>query len=420
MKPLRPLVWLICFALLFVACGQTGDGTAVGPTPTAGTPAAIISPTPTEHRSPESPAPEPTPADTATSAAAGAVTSTAVASATDTAVPTATPEPTATPTPGPMTTPAQPVIFIDYPAAEAELLAGDEITINGHALPPLPETVHVRITAAGGAEVFDETTPVEADTGNWSVTAVLSPTLSGPAELAVLLPNAGGVSQPVTLIAATDSEQPSITLRRPTMVDTAVVGYILLFEGQINHPINGMVTIALLDNNCISTAATQSFPVSDGDWIGYLIISTQAVPGPACAIAYTGTPGQPTMREARVPLTLLAAEDSRALILQLGNNEMAFQAGNSTYLFGIAINAPGREVNIRLETEAETEIEDTLETATPAPKLITSATAFADQFGFWEIDLEIPEDAASEALLFITIGRAGAPYREIRRSVTIQ
>ncbi|HUM70186.1 MAG TPA: hypothetical protein PLK31_15245, partial [Chloroflexota bacterium] len=220
-----------------------------------------------------------------------------------------------------------------------------------------------------------------------------------------------GTAVPITLLPQTGADKSFITLNRPTVGDTAVAGYTILFEGRVNNAVNETVTITVQDQACTTTVANQSFNVSRGNWLGYTIVSSQAVPGPACAIAYTGVPGQENLREVRIPLTILAADDEQAIQLQLGNNgAIGFSAGQNTYLFGIAINAPEREVKLRLEAD---------DPARPSG-LITSATAYANQYGFWEIDLEIPTDAKGDALLYITIGSSESTYREIRLPVTIE
>jgi hypothetical protein len=304
------------------------------------------------------------------------------------------------------------MITIEQPDTGAELIVGQEVTISGRAEPAPAEDVVVRITVAGNEDVLNELVTV-AETGEWSVTAVLSPTITGPAELiAHLASTETGPTIPITLMAATASEETSISMTRPEIGDTAVISHSILFNGHVNNPIDETVTIAVLDNDCTTIAATQSFPIAGGDWIGYTIISPYATAGPACAIAYTGVRGEETAREVRIPIMIVTADDTQTVILQLGNlGEIPFKANESTSLFGVAINASDREVNIRLETDDPTQ---------PA-ELITSATAFASQYGFWEIDLEIPEDAEGTAVLYITIGSSDTPnYREIRLPVTIQ
>lgn len=387
---LHQVIWFICVGILVTACGQEGEAT-----PTAVTPNTLPPPTPTAIPTEPPPTPTATPTETAVPS------------------PTATTPPTLTPTPAPTDTAVSgaSIITILAPAPHAAITVGQELIIQGRAVPPPTQPLTVRITAAGGQDVWQETATIDA-AGEWLVTAVLPFTTTGPAELSAQLAGAvNGTAMPITLLPQTGADKSFITLNRPVAGDTAVAGYTILFEGRVNNPVNETITITVLDQGCTTTVANQSFNVARGSWLGYTIVSTQATPGPGCAIAYTGVPGQENLREVRIPLTILAADDAQAIQLQLGNSDtIGFNAGQNTYLFGIAINAPEREVRLRLETD---------DPARPSG-LITSATAYANQYGFWEIDLEIPANARGGALLYITIGNSEATYREIRLPVTIE
>lgn len=387
---LHQVIWFICVGILVTACGQEGKAT-----PMAVTPNTLPPPTPTAIPT------EPPPTNTA------APTATAVPS------PAATTPVTLTPTPAPTDTAVSTAstVTILAPSPNAEITVGQELIIQGRAVPPPTQPLTVRITAAGGQDIWQETTKTDA-AGEWSVTAVLPFTTTGPAELSAQLASVtNSTAVPITLLPQTGADKSFITVNRPAVGDTAVAGYTILFEGRVNNPVNETITITVLDQACTTTVANQSFNVARGNWLGYTIVSTQATPGPGCAIAYTGIPGQENLREVRIPLTILAADDEQAIQLQLGNSgTIGFSAGQNTYLFGIAINAPEREVRLRLEAD---------DPARPSG-LITSATAYANQYGFWEIDLEIPANARGGALLYITIGSSEAAYREIRLPVTIE
>ena len=98
------------------------------------------------------------------------------------------------------------------------------------------------------------------------------------------------------------------------------------------------------------------------------------------------------------------------MLLHLGNSgELEFTVGEATTLFGVAVNVPERAVDIML----------VLDTAVGGTEPIATGKAFADQFGFWSIDLELPDDAPSgPALLTVTAGE-GDTYQEIRLPITI-
>ncbi len=384
MKPLHQIICLICFGVLLTACGQDGQVT----------PTAVTLPTPTMPPTmppTNTPAPEPT------------ATHTAVAEPTATATLTAVPTAEATAT-------AQEVeLIIHQPQTLAELPVGQEVTISGVVMPPQSGTVEIQVTVAGG-QVMTATTATIGETGNWAAMVMIPPNITGPAEVTAQFA-AKTVTNQITLVPENAADAITITMNRPKSGATAVAGRMLLFDGRVNNPLGETVTIAVLDNDCTTTAASQSFTVTGGSWIGYTIISATAAPGPACAVAYTGTRGQDVWREARIPLIIAPADDQETVILQLGNNsDLLFKAGETIYLFGIAINAPDNEVSLRLESD---------DPSRPS-SLITSASAFANQYGFWEIDLEIPEDAGGMALFYVTISSNDQNYREIRLPVTIQ
>lgn len=383
MKPLHQIIYVICFGILLTACGQDGQAT----------PTAVTHPSPTPTQIP--------PTNTAISKPTA--THTAVPEPTATPTVTAVPEPTATPT-------SQEVeLIIHQPPPMAELPVGQEVTISGVVMPPQSGTIEVQVTVAGG-QVMTATTATVGETGNWAATVMIPPNITGPAEVTAQFA-AKTVTNQITLVPENAAEAITITMNRPKSGATAVAGRMVLFDGRVTNPLAETVTIAVLENDCTTTAASQSFTVAGGSWIGYTIISANAVPGPACAVAYTGTRGQDTWREVRVPIIIAPADDQETVILQLGNSsDLVFTAGEKVYLFGIAINASDNEVSLRLESD---------DPSRPSG-LITSASAFANQYGFWEIDLEVPEDAAGMALFYVTISSQDQNYQEIRLPVVIQ
>jgi hypothetical protein len=96
-------------------------------------------------------------------------------------------------------------------------------------------------------------------------------------------------------------------------------------------------------------------------------------------------------------------------LLQLGNpGDLDFTVGSTTHLFGIAINVPERAVDIMLVLDSAS-----------GSELVTSGTAFADQFGLWSIDLELPDDAPSGPALLTLSSGADDSYQEIRLPVNV-
>ena len=181
-------------------------------------------------------------------------------------------------------------------------------------------------------------------------------------------------------------------------------------QGDSNNLINDAFTIGVLVDDCTNFIAAQKISLASGSWYGFVILPQNIEPGPACAVAYTGEYGEGVWREALIPIQLLAADDAQATMLQLGNpGDLGFTVGNTTNLFGVAINVPERAVEIML----------VLDSASGESEIITSGTAFADPFGLWSIDLELPDDAPSgPALLTISSG-ADDSYQEVRLPVNI-
>lgn len=385
------LIWLMFIVVLFVgACGQNEEETPPAPTATTAVTAEI--------------------AATDTAVTTPAPTATPLPTNTAVPQPTATSEPTVAPTATTEPTPQKTELFIDVlPTA---FIVGQETTIEGRALPAPAENVIVRVFVAGGEDLVLESVPVDADSGAWTAAITIPPEIVGMAEVAIYLE-----SEEMDMVSAveiqpdTSSEEPYIDVFALKPGGTAVIGRTIIFEGVVNQPIDETVTISILDSDCSNNAASQSFSVSGGPWVGLTIISANAQPGPACAVALTGSLADGNGREYRTPITLIPADDPEAIFLEVGlTEEIEFTAGQSTNLFGIAINEPENEVMIKLESA---------DPSRPS-EIITSGSAYADIFGFWEIDLEIPEDAAGSALLIITSGNNDENYREISIPVTIQ
>jgi hypothetical protein len=208
--------------------------------------------------------------------------------------------------------------------------------------------------------------------------------------------------------AATDD--PYISLVNPVEGETAVSGYAFFMQGDSNNLINDAFTIGVMIDDCTNFIAAQRISLSSGSWYGFVILPQNIEPEVACAVAYTGEYGESGWRQAIIPIQLRATDDPQATLLNLGNpGELAFNVGQATNLFGVAVNVPESAVDIMLELDA----------VSGGGRLVTSGKAFADQFGFWSIDLDVPNNAPlGSALLTISAGE-DETYQEIRLSVTI-
>ena len=338
-------------------------------------------------------------------------TNTPETAVTNTPLPTATVkiEPTTVPTTTPEPTPTQvptPVLSIDEPTAGSVLLPG-ELTFTGE-ISPMPETPPSFSFSIANQEII--TGPVTLDTANgqWHITVTLTNTISGPASMNVVGPDAV-MSTTYIVGSAPDADAPVVTLARTTPADMIVAGYTVLLSGNGRNLIDETLTIQVLAQSCTDSVANVSFPLTGGDWDGQLIIPKTATPGPACVIAYTGTRGTGVWHEARLPITIVPEDDPAALLLAVGNpQEDVFPAGRTAEIYGVAVNAPDNEVQVTLAAD----------NPDGSPLLLGEGTAVADVFGYWSIQFSLPADFAGPATLLVTIGE-GDTYSELRLPLSV-
>jgi len=316
-----------------------------------------------------------------------------------------TPTPTLTPT---TEIPNYTVTIIE-PAAATTLLAGREVTFRGEVQPPTAEPLTLTLTIGSFTAVSAEIVP-DASSGSWELTTTLAESASGPGLLTATLGDLAQVEQPNPVVFDNTGDAPYVALTRPMQGETAVAGHAFIMQGDSHNLIDEAFTIGVMVDNCTDFIAAQKISLASGSWYGFVILPQNIDPGPACAVAYTGEYGEDAWRQALIPIQLLAADDAQATLLQLGNpGDLTFTAGSATNLFGVAINVPEQAVDVVL----------VLDSASGDSEVITSGTAFADAFGLWSIDLELPDDAPSgPALLTISTG-ADESYQEIRLAVNI-
>ena len=319
--------------------------------------------------------------------------------------PIVTPTPTLTPT---VEIPNS-TLTISEPAPATTLLAGREATFRGEVQPPTSDPITLTVTIGSFTAVSAQIIP-DATSGSWKLTTTLANAASGPGTLWVALGDLAEAEQPIQLAFDSTTDEPYLSLSRPLQGETAVAGHAFLMQGDSNNLLNDSFTIGVLVDECTNFIAAQKISLTGGQWFGFVILPLNIEPGSACAVAYTGEYNEGNWREALIPIQLYTFDAPEATLLQLGNpSELDFTVGRATSLFGIAINAPDRAVDIMLE----------LDSNSGGSELVTSGTAFADQFGLWSIDLELPNDAPSgPALLTISSGIDDS-YQEIRLPVTI-
>jgi hypothetical protein len=321
------------------------------------------------------------------------------------------PTPAVTPTPTITPTLALPVytVTISEPTPATTLLAGRDVTFRGEVQPPPTDPVSLTLMIGSFTAVSTQITP-DADSGSWEIVATVADAASGPGVLKVAVGELAQATQPNPVAFDSATDAPYISLARPVEGETAVAGYAFFMQGDSNNLINDAFTIGVLVDDCTNFIAAQKISLSSGSWYGYVILPQNAEPGPACAAAYTGEYGEAGWREALIPIQLRASDDPQAVLLNLGNpGELAFRVGQATNLFGVAVNVPENAVDFMLELDA----------VSGSGRLLTSGKAFVDQFGFWAIDLDMPDDAPSGAALLTISAGEGESYQEIRLPVTI-
>ena len=318
---------------------------------------------------------------------------------TETPESTLTPQPTATHTATPTAT-AVPLTILE-PVPETSLTTGAVLTVRGIDETAVGDTVH--ISAAIGEWVLTEAETAVSRDGSWEITLSLPPQISGPAVLTVQTMTAQNSQMlPIYISPETDANSRYILLNRPYLGETAVAGYGVFFNGEINRPVNDTLVIGLLHDGCSHFATSRTFELGSGQWQGMLVIPAD-ITGPVCAIARSGDPEElDEWTASLIPLTILAKEDEQAASITLGNaGELAFSASEPLLLFGTAVHAPNNKIDLLLTSDDGTF------------KLLAKETVDVNTFGYWEIEVVLSESYTGHALLTAAMGN-DADYRELR------
>jgi hypothetical protein len=375
------IVTLLLALLLLAGCAELlPQPTATpSPTPTAAveTPAAVATDTPQP---------------TATLPATATVRPTATTRPTNTLeppTPTAIrPTSTATFTPAPGTDP----VTIDEPAADATADVETTLAVSGSA-PSGTQSVSLSLEAAG--VVIAEASAMPSANGQWEGALAIPANATG--NLIVRATAGEQVAEQIISVQRPNIVPPFITLVHPDSSWNAVSGRALFFQGRVQRPPEGAITIALLYDGCQATAAEQSFDIgAGGRYWGFVVIPPE-VTGPACAVAYFAEPGDEAWRAATALLQVVPPDDPDARGLFLGNfPDNDVPRGEPLTVYGSAYNAPNRQVQVSLEVGG-------------AP--VAQGTAIADAFGYWEIDLTLPESvpAGSAGQIVATVPYPGDP-----------
>lgn len=320
---------------------------------------------------------------------------------TETPAPTETPQPTQTPTPSPTPTATAVPLTILEPKSETTLTTGTDLIIRGIDETAVNDTLQISVMI-GEWLLADGETAVSAD-GSWELTLPLPPQISGPATItANATTTQNSQSTLVHLQPDTDSNNPFVLLHTPKLGETAVAGYGVIFNGEINKPIGRTLVIGVMSDNCTRFVTGSTFELGNGQWEGLLVIPSDAT-GLTCAIARSGNPDTSEEWMASIiPLNILAQDDENATSITLGNpGELVFSGSEVLSLYGTAVNAPLNKIDLLLTSDDG------------YYKLLANETADVNSFGYWEIDLTLSENYTGHALLTASIG-SDEDYYELR------
>jgi hypothetical protein len=287
-------------------------------------------------------------------------------------------------------------INITSPKDGQVLVQGDQIHVGGLIQIGDSESLTVVLESAAGRELAEAEVEVH-QFGNWDGVLTLPVSYSGSARINAKIissEDAVLVSDTQSIFIETDLSLTDqyLVLYRPSSGEYVAAGYNMFFDGEVQRPVNNLITISLWGDDCQSRIGRQSFQLrGSGYWQGFLVIPANAS-GPACAVAHFGEPEEEGYREAQIAVEILPAGSDEAYGVLIGNPppQSTAEAGKTLLLFGTAYNAPEGEVRITIQS-----IDG---------RLITEGIAESDPFGYWELSLYIPDETEGTAEIRAEIG----------------
>lgn len=290
------------------------------------------------------------------------------------------------------------ILTIDRPVAHAQLAIGTEQTVSGYVAPGSTDEVTLSLLS-GTNSLWTTTVTPDSTTGNWSAILPVPAVVQGQGQLVAQMGTQQD-SRPVTLYQPfqPEGDDPTavvIGLLRPIIGSSLTIGMPVFFEGRVQNPIDNSLTIAVLGENCTTFYARQNItlPAGGGQWTGTLFLPAEQIPPDetGCVIAYTGSYGE-DWREVQLRMPLRSPDDERANQLTVGLPfDARATAGEPVTIFGGAVNAPEGLVAIRVATSG-------MET-----RLLGEVTTAVDDFGYWEAEIELPEDYQGFATVTVTM-----------------
>lgn len=313
--------------------------------------------------------------------------------------PVITPTPTTTPVVPTIepTSVAGPGVNITSPNDGTQLLQGQETTVGGFVqLGPADKLSVMLLTPT--RHLISEAEVQINEFNSWQANLNVPPYASGMAELQAFVMDEGGNilatdKQTVQLLVNREGNDRYLELFRPVSGDVAVAGYNLFFDGITQLPVDNLVTISIWNESCQVEVAQQSFRLrGSGYWQGFIVVPRD-VYGSVCAVAHFGAPGEDTWRETQVLLDVLPIDDPAALAVHTGNPppDSLLIPGNPLLLYGTAYNAPDNIVTVSILLENG--------------RLLTEGVAQVNDYGYWELELFIPEEIDGLAQIEASVGQ---------------
>ena len=301
-----------------------------------------------------------------------------------TPTPTRQPTPTATPV-------VAPILNITTPGVGEQVALGQELDVSGFGHSGAGLAVQLALVSAMGETLAEgEATAAES---TWAGTLQVPTHISGSARVeALVVDDVGAVrsrdSVPVVLALPDEASEPEqfLTLDRPTMNGVAVAGHALFFDGRLQRPGGGLVKLTVRTEDCQNVVGGYDLNLrSSTYWYSYVYVPSD-VSGPACAVATIGTPGDEGWLEAHHAITILPVDDEAATDVMIAHPGPGWlvRAGEEMTVRGVAFNAPDDRVRVNVTLSGGRIVADTF--------------AEADSFGYWELPVMLPVNAADEEI----------------------
>ncbi len=279
-------------------------------------------------------------------------------------------------------------LTIVYPRNGGQTIIGQSLEIEGYLQPGSEQPVELLLL--NGDKTIAAQTVVSSLDG-WFQTSLSIPiNIQGNVELVAISDNQT-TDVAISLVENPNALSQSITLDRPTSSQVAVANYFLFFEGSLNTKlVDDTLTFGLAIDNCQTVVAKQSLTLlpEDSFWHGTLQVPN-GISGPACAIAWTGTYGEPDWREIQVPLEVLAEAPSTPEIIVGNPQNSPLFPGQISTIYGTATRPANSQILVTAFTKDESFNAD--------------YSVSVQENGYWEFEVAIPTEATGRLFLDLQI-----------------